>query len=46
MIWNIQIVSERAFCHLQISMISIQNILVTFWFISNLLSNLRPGTIL
>ena len=30
MIWNIQIVIEKAFCHSQISMISIQNILVTF----------------
>ena len=30
MIWNTQIVSEKVFCHSQISMISIHNILVTF----------------
>ena len=30
MIYCIQIVSEKAFCHSQISMISLQNVLVTF----------------
>ena len=31
MIWYIQIVSEKAFCHSQIGLISLQNILVTFY---------------
>ena len=31
MIWNIQIVSDNAFCRSQIGMISIQNILVTLF---------------
>ena len=46
MIRNIQIVSEKAFSHSQISMIFIQNILETFYFVSNLLSNLSPETVL
>ena len=41
MIYYIQIVSEKAFCHSQISTIFFQNFLVTFQFASNLLSNLR-----
>ena len=38
----IQIVSEKRFCHPQISMIFLQNFLVTFKFVSYLQSNLRP----
>ena len=45
-IWNIQIVSEKPFCHSQISMIFIQNILGNFYFISNFLSNLRTEMVL
>ena len=37
----IQIVSEKAFYHSEISMISLHNFLVTFYFVSNLRSNLR-----
>ena len=38
--------SEKAFCHSRITMISLQNIFVTFKFVSNLLSNLRPEMVL
>ena len=41
-----EIVSEKAFFHSQISMISLQNFSVTFRFVSNLLRNLRAEMIL
>ena len=41
-----EIMSEKAYCHLQISMISLQNLLVTFQFVSNLLKNLRHVMVL
>ena len=42
MIYSIQVVIEKAFWHSQISMISLQKFLVTFNFVGNLLSNVRP----
>ena len=39
--YYIQIVSKKAFYHSELSMISLHNFLVTFYFVSNLLSNLR-----
>ena len=45
-VWYMQSVSEKVFHHLQISMISVQNISVTFKFVSNLPNNLRTEVIL
>ena len=41
MIYYIQVVSEKAFCHWQISMISFQNFLATFWLITNIFKQLE-----
>ena len=46
MIWFIQTVSEKHFCHSQISMICLQNFSVTFYIVSNLLSISRPEMVL
>ena len=46
MIWRIQTESEKAFCHSQKGTIYIQNFLLAFWFVSNLLSNWRPEMVL
>ena len=42
----IQIVSEKAFCHSQTSMISLRDFWVAFQFVSNLLSNLWSEMVL